>query len=346
MFLQFPSVSNNRMTVPYMFNIARFFAVAYGGLDFIYSFIYDLSIYLSSYLPIYLSTYLPTYLSTHLPIYLSIFWSIDLSIYLSIYLSIHPSVIYLSTDSCWLCQFVLLVPFACPTRSTSQIDKTMMSKCVTHVGFDKMTWALPGIPVGRLSVEQLASVLSFTISSPCCLSHRTAWMWNNLFRFCSRDCLALLTKKHEKWRLMACRYGDSSFGFLVRSSCAPIRVSTTSAVYGVALNFWFLAIEPGQGILQWSFFWGCARRLRRWFINRRLVDIDTHQIGRPKLRIDPVFEDFPSYKPGFVRDFPVRAPRLRASECCAWLWTGFMAGKLSNAQEVQSIVDASFCSIL
>ena len=76
------------------------------------------------------------------------------------------------------------------------------------------------------------------------------------------------------------------------------------------LHFWGHPEHPND---RSSFFWGCARRLRRWFINRRLVDIDTHQIGWPKLRIDPVFEDFPSYKPGFVQDFPVRLASLSLS---------------------------------
>ena len=36
--------------------------------------------------------------------------------------------------------------FARLTHSTSQFDKTSLSKCVTHAGFDRMTWALRGIP--------------------------------------------------------------------------------------------------------------------------------------------------------------------------------------------------------
>ena len=41
---------------------------------------------------------------------------------------------------------VMKVFFARLTHSTSQFDKTVLNKCVTHVGFDRMTWALRGIP--------------------------------------------------------------------------------------------------------------------------------------------------------------------------------------------------------
>ena len=37
--------------------------------------------------------------------------------------------------------------FARPMHSTPQFDKATLSKCVSHVGFDRMTWALRGIPL-------------------------------------------------------------------------------------------------------------------------------------------------------------------------------------------------------
>jgi hypothetical protein len=57
-------------------------------------------------------------------VYRSRFISSTPPVILNIYIYVYIYIIYLSTDSFSLCQFVLLVSFARPTRSTLQFDVT------------------------------------------------------------------------------------------------------------------------------------------------------------------------------------------------------------------------------
>ena len=58
------------------------------------------------------------------PVILNIYIYVYVYTHIYMYVYIHIYIIYLSTDSFSLCQFVLLVSFARPTRSTLQFDMT------------------------------------------------------------------------------------------------------------------------------------------------------------------------------------------------------------------------------